>query len=396
MTGPGADGQPPHDERTPGLDRPLEPDLGDAPESNAPDPDGLEPSAPQPNALDANEPDAPMPESDPDGPPGAGIFTLEGRRAPGLYLVSWILTVGGLAVTFVLGPMASDPDWRPILVFVGALAVTLGLAAAAGSQILERAARDPERYRGPAPLLVFGVYFFAMSMVGLVLLSVIGVDPERPFNFLGIGVVQAAGYILVVWLFGVRTDALTWSQMGWPTWAGASAANILRGAGTAALVMLPVTLLLLIVGGIVGLLLCTEAPQVLPLSETFADGVFVVLAAAIVIPIGEEVFFRGFAQTAWTRDLGPRRGLLLATAFFAVVHVVNIDALSFREGISQVALTLIVLVPVGYVLGWLFARYGLVAAISGHITYNSLLLALAYVASRVPEPDEAPLQGWCQ
>lgn len=335
-------------------------------------------------------------EAEVEGPPGAGIFTLEGRRAPGLYLVAWILTVGGLAVTFVLGPMASDPDWRPILVFCGALAVTVGLAAGAGSQILERSARDPERYRGPAPLLVFGVYFFAMSMVGLVLLSVIGVDPERPFNFLGIGIVQAAGYILVVWLFGVRADALTWPQMGWPTWAGAAPANVLRGAGAAAVVMLPVTMLLLIVGGIVGLLLCTEAPQVLPLSETFADGVFVVLAAAIVIPIGEEVFFRGFAQTAWTRDLGPRRALILTTAFFAIVHIVNIDAVSFREGISQVALTLIVIAPVGYVLGWLFARYGLIAAVSGHITYNSLLLALAYVASRVPEPDQAPLQGWCQ
>ena len=335
-------------------------------------------------------------EPRPEGPPGSTIFSLEGRRAPGLYLVAWILTVGGLAVTFVLGPMASDPAWRPVIVFVGAMAVTLGLAAAAGSQVLERAVRDPERYRGPAPLLVFGVYFFAMSMVGLVLLSVVGVDPEQPFNFLGIGVVQAAGYVLVVWLFAVRTDALTWPQMGWPTWKGGALADVARGVGTAVVVMLPVTFGILIVGGIVGLLLCTEAPQVLPLSETFADGVFVVLAAAIIIPIGEEVFFRGFAQTAWSRDLGPRTALIITTVFFAFVHVVNIDAVTFRDGISQVALTLVVIAPVGLMLGWLFQRYGLIAAISGHITYNSLLLALAYVASRVPEPDQAPLQGWCQ
>ncbi len=168
--------------------------------------------------------------------------------------------------------------------------------------------RDPERYRGPSPLLVFGVYFFAMSLVGLVLLSLLDVDPERPFNFLAIGVVQAAGYLLVVWLFAVRTDALTWPQMGWPTWGGSGAGEVARSAGTAVLVMLPVTFALLIVGGIVGLLLGTDAPQVLPLSETFLDGVFVVLAAAILIPIGEEVFFRGFAQTAWTRDLGTRDG----------------------------------------------------------------------------------------
>ena len=315
-----------------------------------------------------------------------GIFALEGRRAPGLYLVAWILTVAGLAVTFVLGPMASDPSWGTVLIFLGAVAVTIGLAAGAGSQVLERATRDPERYRGPSPLLVFGVYFFAMSLVGLVLLSLLDVDPERPFNFLAIGVVQAAGYLLVVWLFAVRTDALAWPQMGWPTWRGSGAGEVARSAGTAVLVMLPVTFALLIVGGIVGLLLGTDAPQVLPLSETFLDGVFVVLAAAILIPIGEEIFFRGFAQTAWTRDLGTRTALLRSTVFFAVVHIANIDAPTFGQGLAQAILTLVVILPVGYVLGWLFARYGLVAAMSGHISYNSLLLVLAFLASKIPEP----------
>jgi membrane protease YdiL (CAAX protease family) len=321
-----------------------------------------------------------------EGPPGGGIFSLEGRRAPGLYLVAWILAVVGLAVTFVLGPMASDPDWRTLLILLGATAVTLGLAAGAGAQVLERASRDPERYRGPAPLLVFGAYFFAMSLVGLVLLAVLGVDSAQPFSFLGVGVVQAAGYLLVVWLFAVRTDALTWPQMGWPTWRGAGMGEIVRSAGTAVLVMLPVTVALLIIGGIVGVLLGTEAPQVLPQSETFMDGVFVVLAAAVLIPIGEEVFFRGFAQTAWTRDLGARTALLRTTIFFAVVHIANIDALSFGQGLAQATLTLVVILPVGYVLGWLFERYGLVAAISGHISYNSLLLALAFLASTVPDP----------
>jgi membrane protease YdiL (CAAX protease family) len=361
VTGPNVDGQPPRDPR-PAIEPALESEPG-----GRPSPHGAE--------------DPPS-----EGPPGAGIFALEGRRAPGLYLVAWILTVAGLAVTFVLGPLASDPGWGTALIFLGAVAVTLGLAAGAGSQVLERATRDPERYRGPSPLLVFGAYFFAMSLVGLVLLSVLDVDPERPFNFLAIGVVQAAGYVLVVWLFAVRTDALAWPQMGWPTWRGSGARELAHSAGTAVLVMLPVTFTLLIVGGIVGLLLGTDAPQVLPLSETFLDGVFVVLAAAIIVPIGEEVFFRGFAQTAWTRDLGTRTALARSTVFFAFVHIANIDAPTFGQGLAQAILTLVVILPVGYVLGWLFARYGLVAAISGHISYNSLLLVLAFLASQLPEP----------
>ena len=58
--------------------------------------------------------------------------------------------------------------------------------------MLERADRHPDRYRGPSPLLVFGAYFFAMSLIGLLLLSVLGVDPDQPFSFLGIGVQGAA------------------------------------------------------------------------------------------------------------------------------------------------------------------------------------------------------------
>jgi membrane protease YdiL (CAAX protease family) len=297
-----------------------------------------------------------------------------------------MLAVGGLVVTFLIGPMASSETARHVLIGVGALAVTLGFAAAAGSQVLERRHRDPERYRGPAPLLVFAAYFFAMSFVGLVLLVVLGADPEQPFNFLAIGVIQAAGYLLVVWLFAVRTDALTWRQMGWPTWRGTRIRDTLRAVGVSIGVMLPATLGLVILGGIVGLLLGVDAPRVLPLSETALDGFMVTLSAALIIPIGEELFFRGFALTAWLRDLGPRAALIRSSLFFALVHIANITGVDFAEGISQAALQIVVLLPVAFVLGWLFLRYGMAAAIGGHVTYNSLLLMLAYLASRIPEP----------
>ena len=347
MTGPGPDRTPP-----------------------GPDPEPATPS--EPPALD--------------GPPGGGIFTLEGRRAPGLYLVAWLLSVGGLVLVLLIGPMASSETARQILVGVGALAVTLGLAAGAGSQVLERSGRDPDHYRGPAPLLVFGVYFFAMSLVGLVFIVGLGADAERPFNFLAIGVVQAAGYVLVVWLFAVRTDALTWRQMGWPTWRGRGFSESLRGIGVAAVVMLPVTFGLLILGGIVGLLLGVDAPQVLPLSESASDGLFVVLTAALIIPIGEELFFRGFALTAWLRDLGPRAALIRSSLFFALVHIANIGGVGFVEGLSQAVLLFVVLLPVAFVLGWLFLRHGMAAAIAGHATYNGLLLLLAYLMSKLPAP----------
>ncbi len=358
---------------------------------------GAAPDGQQPGFVsDQADPTASRPEdtldpererqSAPAGPPGGGIFTLEGRRAPGLYLVAWILSVGGLAVTFVLGPMASDSRAGTLLVGAGALAVTLGLAAGAGSQVLERADRERERYRGPAPLLVFGAYFFAMSFIGLVLLTVLGVDPDQPFSFLGIGVVQATGYALVVWLLIVRTGAMSWREMGWPTWRWPEASGLWRAVVSAVAVMVPVTFGLLILGGIVGLLLGVDAPQVLPLSETVADGFMVVLAAVVIIPVGEELFFRGFALTAWLRDLGERSALIRASLFFALVHIANITGVDFATGLAQAVLQIVVLVPVAFVLGWLFLRHGMAAAIAGHISYNGLLLTAAFLASKLPEP----------
>ena len=373
---------------------------GPAPEGPRTDPQttpGSDPwTAPESAPTTLPESDLTMaPESgpppDPDGPPGGGIFTLEGRRAPGLYLIAWILTVGGLAVTFVLGPMASDSRWGAILIFAGAVTVTVGLAAGAGSQVLERASRDPERYRGPAPLLVFATYFMALSALGLIVISLIGVDPDQPYGFFANAAIQTLGYILVVWLFAVRTGALSWPAMGWPTWLGGDPHDVLRAIGIGALAMLPFTLLMLIIGTIVGLLLGVEAPRQFPLSETPVDGAFIALSAGLIVPIGEEVFFRGFALSAWMRDLGPRAALIRSSLFFALLHLVPLFSADFSEGVRQAVMVIAVILPVGFIFGWLFIRFGLMASIAAHVTYNSLLLALALLASRLPEPGSA---GW--
>ena len=79
----------------------------------------------------------------------------------------------------------------------------------------------------------------------------------------------------------------------------------------------------------------------------------VALAAAIVAPIGEELFFRGFALTAWLRDLWGR-----APASFGAprssprIHILNITpTTSFAEGAGQAVLQSAVIFPVGLVLG---------------------------------------------
>ena len=39
------------------------------------------------------------------------------------------------------------------------------------------------------------------------------------------------------------------------------------------------------------------------------------------------------------------------------------------------------ILPLGIVLGWLFQQRGMVAAITGHITYNGILLVLVAIAA---------------
>lgn len=339
------------------------------------------PDAPEPASVDSDDA-LPSPQ---EGPPGGRVFSLEGRRAPALYLVGWILSIGGLVLLF-LAPLASSDTGRVLLLLLGGLALTLGLSAAAGSQIVDRRDRHPQRYRGPAPLLVLGVILAASTLVSASLVATDILDPRAAFGFLLGLLVVAVGYSVAVWLFAVRSGALSWGDMGWPGAAPGWLSSALRSVSLAVLVMVPVTFTISLLGGILALLLGVQPPDVLPDIDGSADALAVALAVAIVAPIGEELFFRGFALTAWLNDLGERSALGRSAVLFAVVHIVNIESSTFGEGAAQALLQTAVILPLGLVLGWLFLRWGILASIAGHVTYNSLLLALLALRSALPEP----------
>jgi membrane protease YdiL (CAAX protease family) len=310
----------------------------------------------------------------PSGPPGSGVFTLEGRRAPGLYLVAWVLSVMGLALLFVVGPLASSQGGRAVIVIGGGILLLVGLSAACGYQVVERRERPESAYRGPSPLLLFATYLCGVLI--LLTLPLGAADPADPLGYLAIGTAQALAYAVAVWLFVVRTGALSWRAMGWPTWQGRGLSSLLRAGGIALLVMLPTMMVALLLSGLLSQLLGVEAPNLPPSPRDAPAALAILLTAALVLPIGEELFFRGFAATAWLRDLGPRAALLRSTVFFALVHIASVTSTTFGEGAAQALLLTTVLLPVGYVLGWLFLRWGMAAAIVGHVTYNGVQLLL--------------------
>ena len=105
----------------------------------------------------------------------------------------------------------------------------------------------------------------------------------------------------------------------------------------------------------------------------------------ILAPIGEELFFRGFATTAWVKGLGVARGIVRGGLFFALIHVLQIQASSVTEGFALAFIAFAVRVPIGLMLGWLFIRRDTIwAPIGLHAAFNGILLLLAETVSRAP------------
>lgn len=315
-----------------------------------------------------------------DSPPGGGTFSLEGRPAPGLYLIAWLLSGGGLAMLFLGG--LTQPPARGFLMMAGLLLLAAGLAAAAGYQVISRRRRDPMAYRGPSPLIVFGAFFVVINAFVLALVT-LGLDLQAPIGLALVLSVQVGGYLAAVWLFAVRTGALRWGDLdlGRPLTIRRGVTDVLVGIG----VMIPATLIILIVTVLVFNLLGVRPPQVVPTPREPLELALVALAVVLLVPIGEEVFFRGFALTAWLRDLGERAAVTRSAMFFALFHIINIQATTFDEGARQALGVVLIILPVGVVLGLLFTRRGLLAAIGAHAIYNGIGYLGRVLAENLPQ-----------
>jgi len=321
------------------------------------------------------------PDPSPSEVPGGRTFSLEGRPAPGLYVLAWLLSFAGGAL--VLIGIQANPDARGALVLLGLIALALGLSSGSGYQVLARAAgRPPEAYRGPAPALAFGVAV-TIGTAGGLLLGLVGLfDPDGAAGFLVGLLVVGAGYLVTVVFLVVRTGALRWSEMGWPSGPG-RIARIAWDAVFGVAVTVPVVIPVLVLAGVLATILGVEPTERIPTVATRFEALLVVLAVAVVAPLGEELFFRGFALTAWQRDIGPRRALVRSAIFFALVHVLNVSGVTFGQAAGAAVLQFAVILPIGIVLGWAFQRHGIAASIAGHVGYNGALLLLAIATRQV-------------
>jgi membrane protease YdiL (CAAX protease family) len=326
------------------------------------------------------------PTDGPDRPerPGVSTFTIEGRSAPGLFVVGWLATLVGLGA-IIIAFMAADRPAVILLVF-GLVVLSVGLVAGAGGQAIERRARGGRNYVGPSPFLVFAAAIPISTLFGIgagVGLVALGVPVDGPIGALVSVSLQAVVYIGLIRLLVVDGGSLSWADMRIRRPSPTALVELALGAGWA----LPVIVATLPVALLISLFVQSPPPSPLPATGTLAGLLLHLLAGAIIAPIGEEVLFRAFATTAWVRDMGVTRGLIRAALFFAIAHVLTISGVSAGQAFGAALAAFVGRVPVALALGYLFVRRDTIWAPLGlHAAFNALLLILQEVAARNMPP----------
>ena len=320
--------------------------------------------------------------SPPPGRPGQAIFTIEGRAAPGLFVAGWLATILGLGIGLV-GFLTGSNLVGSVLFVVGALFLSVGLVAGAGSQAIERQARGAP-YRGPSPWLLFGltlpVTYLATVLVGGPLAAA-RVQLDRPVAELVLVVLQAAVFVGVVRLLVVGTGGLSWPEVG-IAWRGGRSLDDL---GWGALVAGPLILVTIVVANVLVAVTHVAPDSPLPPTGTATGLALHLVAGALVAPVAEEILFRGVATTAWVRSLGARAGIVRGAVLFAFAHIVSI-LLGGSDASHTLTLALVAFVgrlPIALALGWVYVRRGsLWSSIGLHAVFNGVLIVLAEVAAR--------------
>jgi membrane protease YdiL (CAAX protease family) len=333
---------------------------------------------------DSEAPSPPAPEPSPDGPApsppahrylGLTTFSIEGRQAPGLFVVGWLATLVGVGLTATVA-FGVTGFAGAALSLASLFALSTGLVMLAGSQTIERHAAGIAA-AGPSPWLVLAAVLvvarLAGFVVGVLLLPIASRIPVEVGDLLGVALQAVVSYALVRVLI-VGPGVLTWPDMGWIGDRKAIAQAVLSGLVFVA----PVIAVTVVLSSLAVSLIGVTPPSPLPPTGTTSGLALHLLAGAVVAPISEELLFRGFALTAWRRLAGVRAAIIRTSIVFVLAHVLFVSGDSFADTVRIALVAGVVRIPVSVALGWLFVRAGSIwAPIGLHAGFNAFLIVIA-------------------
>lgn len=305
---------------------------------------------------------------------GLTAFTIEGRRAPGLFVVGWLGILVGVGL-LAIGLMGGTGIAAALLSVAAYAALSIGLVLLCGSQTIERRAAGAA-YAGPSPVLVFlavvATSRLAGYVVGVPLLAVADSVPVAVGDLLAV-IVQAVVFLGIVRLTVVGPGVMSWSGMGLQRPTGELFRSLLGGAVFAGPVILVTAVIALVAVQVVGVV----PPSPLPPTGTTSGLLLHLLAGAVIAPFYEEVLFRGFALTAWRQTVGTRGAIVRSSILFVLAHMLFVGGDTFREAVSLAFVGGVVRIPIALALGWLYVRTGsLWGPIGLHAAFNGILIAI--------------------
>lgn len=322
--------------------------------------------------------DQPQPERlwNAEPPPDPDRDVLSRHRA--MQVISLAMIAAGILLPIVA--LASSPDLitsnqtaesarrllGPLLLLgLGGLLLTVGLVMNAVRALVVRRALPPERYRGPAMLVLLLMAVILGTIVALgaggTALALFDNGPLSVPGTLLLLTSTQVGLLAVTGALVVAPRALAGVRLVGDSGVGRS---VLLGLGIAIPAWIGAELLAVLAALLLEAVGFTQEVGVLDTVLERGDPTVILVAFLLVAPAAEEIFFRGVVYNAWERERGPRVALFGSAALFAVIHT------------SLFSLVPIFALGVALALVYRSTR-SLVTVIAMHAGFNAISVALA-------------------
>lgn len=219
-------------------------------------------------------------------------------------------------------------------------------------------------------MVLVGAAIVVSGTVGLGWLASIGEEvgfADRFDLIYGVLALEVVAIFAAVWLFAKRRRRLGWADIGFRPASG----RVIRRAIIAGLLCFVV--LTPIIAGVGSLLgepgVSPQAPFVVGEGFTLTRYIAILLLGGGLIPLAEEVFFRGIVYRWLRKHWGPAGSVPASAVVFGAAHAV----------FPLVAITAFL---VGLVLAVVYERSGtLWASVIVHAVFNSVSLSVMFLGS---------------